>query len=105
MDVLHCCMQVGLPTYLLPWCFQAFPQPFARISTTLREGGVSKARELMNWLSYFAMEVCEALATIRCPLLVTCGNGVDDTEPCHLLESNHRLVVHQDPQAAAGKGK
>lgn len=41
---------------MAPVHLQAFPQPFARIQTNM-EGNNSKAREIMNWLSYFAMEV------------------------------------------------
>ncbi|GAX82718.1 hypothetical protein CEUSTIGMA_g10144.t1 [Chlamydomonas eustigma] len=56
---LHCAEKLNVPLHIvftMPWSPTiAFPSPFARFKTTI---GVqnSKAREMMNWLSYFAMD-------------------------------------------------
>ncbi|GAX76945.1 hypothetical protein CEUSTIGMA_g4392.t1 [Chlamydomonas eustigma] len=55
----HCAEKLNVPLHIIftmPWTpTKAFPSPFARIKTTIG-GQNSKAREIMNWLSYFAVE-------------------------------------------------
>lgn len=48
-------MRPNHPSTPCPTAPQAFPQPFARIKTVIGEAN-SKARGVMNWLSYFAVE-------------------------------------------------
>mmetsp|Transcript_39814 Transcript_39814/g.88504 ORF Transcript_39814/g.88504 Transcript_39814/m.88504 type:complete len:1166 (+) Transcript_39814:378-3875(+) len=55
----HCAEKLNVPLHIIftmPWTpTKFFPNPFARIKTTIGETN-SKAREVMNWLSYFAVE-------------------------------------------------
>ncbi|KAJ9527973.1 hypothetical protein QJQ45_005588 [Haematococcus lacustris] len=55
----HCAERLNVPLHIvftMPWTpTKAFPQPFARIDVDMTRCN-SKARQVMNWLSYFAME-------------------------------------------------
>eukprot|EP00798_Chlamydomonas_sp_ICE-L_P001510 gene1510-32888_t len=55
----HCAEKLNCPLHIIftmPWTpTKAFPSPFARIKTVIGETN-SMAREVMNWLSYFAMD-------------------------------------------------
>eukprot|EP00955_Chlamydomonas_euryale_P041177 351927-Chlamydomonas_euryale.AAC.2 len=55
----HCAEKLNVPLHIIftmPWTpTKHFPNPFARIKTHL-DGNNSKARCVMNWLSYFAVE-------------------------------------------------
>ncbi|KAL6757984.1 sterol 3-beta-glucosyltransferase [Haematococcus lacustris] len=55
----HCAEKLNVPLHIvftMPWTpTKVFPQPFARIDVDMKRTN-SKAREVMNWLSYFAME-------------------------------------------------
>eukprot|EP00798_Chlamydomonas_sp_ICE-L_P018660 gene18660-25177_t len=55
----HCAEKLNCPLHIIftmPWSpTKAFPSPFARIKTVISDTN-SRAREIMNWLSYFAME-------------------------------------------------
>ncbi len=63
----HCAEKLNVPLHVvftMPWTpTKAFPQPFARIKTNMN-GNNSKAREVMNWMSYFAMEVSLRLGAL-----------------------------------------
>ncbi|KAG1676362.1 hypothetical protein FOA52_001157 [Chlamydomonas sp. UWO 241] len=55
----HCAEKLNVPLHIvftMPWTpTKCFPNPFARIKTDIA-GTLSKVREVMNWLSYFAVE-------------------------------------------------
>eukprot|EP00955_Chlamydomonas_euryale_P062123 358293-Chlamydomonas_euryale.AAC.1 len=55
----HCAEKLNVPLHIcftMPWTpTKHFPNPFARIKTEI-SGAKSKVREVMNWLSYFAVE-------------------------------------------------